>query len=261
MTNYPGKQFGLFRICLGLYLLVHLTLASMHYSDFLWPLLMTPEPITPAPYWLFPLGSLLSLLFLAGTLRRISAIGLWIILRILVYKNIFYYGMNLDYVGFLLILSLFVPSGEPWSLTKNNPNWKMPNEVYWGAWIVFTLSMTISGLNKILISPEWRSGDTLRILLTDSAAYYFENIKLLALQFPLGMKVITWMTLVVETVSIAALLKQSFRFYYSVLTFFIFLFTALFVVMREIAICVLIFELLLFDFDFYRKKWHEKTIL
>ena len=101
----------------------------------------------------------------------------------------------------------------------------------------------------------------MRILLTESAAYNFENIKLLALHFPIGMKVITWLTLIVETVSVAALFKQSFRFYYSVLTFFIFLFTALFVVMREIAICVLIFELLLFDFDFYRKNWHEKTTL
>lgn len=246
-----SKQFGLFRIILGLYLAVHLTMTAFHYDDFLWPLFLSP-PSTPASFWLFPIGILLSLFFTLGIYRKVSALGIWIILRFLVYKNIYYYGMNLDYVGFLLLLTLFIPTGEALSIQKQDLNWQMPRAVYFGAWLVFTLSMTMSGLNKFLISPEWRSGETIQILFTQSAAYHSETIKSFILSFPLFFKFLTWLTLILEIISVFIIFNRRLRYYYSISTFFIFASVSLFLTMSEVGFSVIIFEILLFDSHFWK---------
>jgi len=233
-------------------------MTAFHYDDFLWPLHLNP-PATPASFWLFPIGILLSLLFTFGIYRKLSAVGIWIILRFLVYKNIYYYGMNLDYVGFLLLLTLFIPNGESLALKKENPNWQMPQNVYFGAWLVFTLSMTMSGINKLLISPEWRSGETIQILFTESAAYHSETIKSLVLSFPAFFKLLTWLTLILEMISVFILFNRRLRYYYSVSTFFVFTSVSLFLAMSEVGFSVIIFEILLFDSNFWKRSYATKN--
>ncbi len=231
-------------------------MTAVHYNDFLWPTRMVPSQ-EAAPFFLFPIGIFLSLIFALGFFRKTAAIGLWLILRFLVYKNIFYYGLNLDYAGFLLLLSLFAPGGEAFSVEKSNPAWSLPKEVYFGAWLVFTLSMTVSGINKLLISPEWRSGDAIRILFTESAAYYSDFLKSMVVGAPPVFKLATWAILFLEISSIMFLFNRHLRYYYSVFTFILFLFIALFAAMREIGIVVLIFEILLYDGSYLKRKVYE----
>ena len=168
--------------------------------------------------------------------------------------------MNYDYLGFLLVISLFVPDGEGYSISKTRLEWKMPKEVYFSAWFVFTLSMTVSGVNKLVVSPEWQHGQALKLLYAMSPVYRSEYFKQLVINYPDFFKWTNILVLYYEILSIAFLYNRKTRFIYSLMTVALFVSVAGLSMMVEVATTVLIFEVLIIDSKFFKRKNNEKVL-
>src|SRR4030095_1191022 len=61
---------------------------------------------------------------------------------------------SVPYIGWLLLASCFVPTGEPWSINKKDDSWQMPKLILRGAWILLILGYFFSGVDK-LQSVSW----------------------------------------------------------------------------------------------------------
>jgi predicted DCC family thiol-disulfide oxidoreductase YuxK len=138
-----------------------------------------------------------SLCFAAGRWRRTAAVVLWFGWTALFHRNNLIANPSVPYVGLLLILTLLVPAGEPWSRGPRNADWAMPKWVFRAAWILMATGYTFSGITK-LPSESWTDGSAMRFLLGNPLARPgWIREALLALP-DVVLKLLTWATLAVE---------------------------------------------------------------
>lgn len=207
-------QFTLFRIIFGSYLTVHfLHLAPWAGELFGKDGVLSDPSLNPA-HGIFPnpldlplsdglltaitLGlAVISALFAAGCWRKPAAALLWFGWTALFHRNNLIANPSLPYVGLLLILTLLVPGGEPWSRGPRNAGWAMPKWIFRTAWILMAVGYTFSGITK-LPSRSWTDGSAMQFLLENPLARPgFIRDAMLAL--PEGvLKLMTWGTLAVE---------------------------------------------------------------
>ncbi|BCX47832.1 thiol-disulfide oxidoreductase DCC [Haloferula helveola] len=207
-------QFTIFRILFGSYLCVHF----LHLAPWAGELFgaggligdpsinpahgLFPNPLDlPIPDgWLTAIVVLLagsSLLFTAGVWRKPAALVLWFGWTALFHRNNLISNPSVPYIGLLLVLSLLVPGGEPWSRGPRNADWAMPKWVFRCAWILMAAGYTFSGITK-LSSPSWTDGSAMRFLLENPLARP-GWMRDLMLSLPEGLlKVMTWGTLAAE---------------------------------------------------------------
>jgi len=176
-----NSQFAIFRIIFGTFLTWHF-LALIPYGTELFsnkgvladPTLNATFGIFPNPLYLWNTpGAVLTMLVLAtaasitftlGLFRRTSAIILWFLITAFFHRNNLTSNPSLPYLGLILVLSAFIPSGEKFSLGKKNPNWEMPPLIIPVATFLLALGYTFSGWTK-LSSPSWIDGSAiLRVL-------------------------------------------------------------------------------------------------
>ena len=222
----PPRQFGIFRILLGLYLSVHFAHLvpygrELFSRDGVLPdaSLNLTHGLFPNPYqvWDSPATVTASLVALAaaslalaaGVWRRAMALLLWFGWAALFHRNNLIANPSIPYVGMLLLLTLLVPPGEGWSLGRRRPvdGWRFPASVYWVAWILLAAGYTYSGLVK-LGSPSWLDGTALaHVLQNPLARPNAIREALLALPMP-AICLLTWGALATE---IAALPLSPWR--------------------------------------------------
>ena len=182
-NNIHPIQFSIFRIMLGVYLLLHF-IFLFPFSNTLFSnegMLSSPE-LNPL-YGLFPINLfhwfdeplfiklfLILLIFSSSGLilgfkrRWISAILLYGWLA-LFNRNNFTLTPGIAFIGWLLLAMIFIPEGEPYSFRrKTNTEWEMPQIVFAGAWFIMSLAYTCSGIDK-LGSPSWINGTAIPKLL------------------------------------------------------------------------------------------------
>ena len=112
----------------------------------------------------------LSVCFTLGIFRRAAALLLWYGWACLINRMPYLYVPSDGAIGWLLLASALVPTGEPLRLFgKPNDSWQLSPTLYYGAWLVFGVGYSLSGLDK-LESPSWLSGDALQIVLTSAMA-------------------------------------------------------------------------------------------
>lgn len=207
-------QFTLFRIVFGSYLAVHFLHLAPWAGELFGKEGVLPDPALNPAHGLFPnpldlplsggaltgvlvLLAVVSLCFAAGRWRKTAAVILWFGWTALFHRNNLIANPSVPYVGLLLILTLLIPGGEPWSRGPRNAGWAMPKWVFRSAWILMAAGYTFSGITK-LPSKSWTDGSAMQFLLENPLARP-GWIRDAMLALPEGvLKLMTWGTLAVE---------------------------------------------------------------
>lgn len=222
-------QFACFRILFGLYLTFHFA-QLLPFAEELFgekgilgdPQLNFTHGILPNPLEHFGSGRFvsaflailvaLSLTYTFGIYRRSSALLLWFGWACLFNRNNLISNPSLPYVGLLLILSILVPPGEPFSVMGRNraQEWFFPSGVYWCAWILLAIGYTFSGWAK-LSSPSWIDGSALHHLIANPLARpgIFKDI--LSGLPAICLQLLTWSALILEILFIALSFHRNSR--------------------------------------------------
>ena len=218
-NNWTGGQYSIFRMIVGLYLLVHfvqlIPWGTEMFSNngvlpdsgaspfiFLFPNMLgvwdSPIVVTA----LLSFGSLLSIFFAIGYYDRVAALCLWYIWACLFGRNPLIANPSIPYVGWLFLAHAFLPKSPYGSLEAKDRldpggGWKMPQEIYAVAWMVMAISYTYSGYTK-LISPSWVNGTAFYEVLNNPLARP-GIVRDLLLELPsVFLKVATWSALSAE---------------------------------------------------------------
>ena len=232
MKTYSPYQFAIFRIILGIYLVVHFVML-IPYSAEIWSNIgLLSDASLNLTHGVFPnilnyfdaplfvqiyVGVLafLSLLFALGIQRPIVSLLLWYGWVSLFDRNNLISNPGIPFIGWLLLCCAVVPKGEPLSLQFNRQNleedttWQMPKILFYGAWLIMAISYTISGVDK-LMSPSWSDGTAIRHLLENPLARDWPLREMMLLLPPIAIKIMTWATLILEIVFLPlALLKKT----------------------------------------------------
>lgn len=171
-------QFGLFRIALGLYLIVHFAQLLPYAAELFSaagtladPALSPLFKILPSPLWLsdtpamatalVALACVASLSFCFGYRRKLAAALLAYLWAVFFCRNPLIANPSLAYVSLMLVLSLLVPNHEALRVGRTEPTqWFFPSGAYVTAWLLLAVGYTFSGLIK-LQSPSWVDGTAL----------------------------------------------------------------------------------------------------
>ena len=215
VERYTPKQFAIFRVIFGLYLILHTSCLFIYAPDVFGRTGMLPDPSLNFTYGYFPdplyfidsptaiygvftLFLLLSACFVFGIYRRTVSFILWFLWAALYNRNNFILNPGIMPVGWLLLACTLIPKGEVWCLGKPiDPKWRMPKEIFWGCWIVMAVTYSISGILKAP-SSSWHDGSAVYFStdqmhgrdwwLTD----YFLSLPTVVIHY------ITWTTLALE---------------------------------------------------------------
>ncbi len=182
-----SKHFALFRIMLGVYLIQHFAFL-IPYAQEVWSNTgVFPSPSLNFTHGVFPnvlnyfdntefivafLIALLlfSVLFTLGYYRRLAALFIWYGWVCLFDRNNLISNPGIPFVGWLLLCCTLIPGGEYYSLKPGSKSdWEFPRVLWIGAWIIMSLSYTLSGIDK-LQSPSWLNGSAILHLVNNPLA-------------------------------------------------------------------------------------------
>ena len=213
--NYGPWQFTVFRIVFGLYLAVHFASLIPDAQEVFGPEGTIADPSGSLAWKILPnvliyfasdqalqgflIGlTLLSLAYAAGIARQVLALFLLYGWACLFNRNIFIANPSLPYVGWLLLASAVIKSGEPLSQwPKSKPDWKMNPWIFNGAWLILIIGYSFSGIQKAM-AESWQNGHAIQYILELPTArdYWF---KYFILSMPdIVLKLITWSALLLE---------------------------------------------------------------
>jgi len=209
-------QFTAFRVIFGIYLLQHFLLlipfgpeiftqhgilpnSQLNFTHGIFPNVLVVWD-SPAFITVFlAIMVLCSAFFTIGFVRRISAFVLWYGWACLFNRNNLISNPSLPYVGLILLLTLLIPAGEPFSLSRptKKTDWTFPSAVYGVAWFLLAAGYTFSGIVK-LQSPSWVDGSAM-VHLVDNPLARPNFIRSLFLGLPDWMtSLATWFSLAGE---------------------------------------------------------------
>ena len=219
---YSRAQFVTFRIIFGLFLCQHfltlvpygtelysssgmLPLAQMNLTHGYFPNLLA---LIDEPWGIFAFLCVcvgLSLGMTLGWHRRWCGLALFYGLNCLYHRNNLTHHLGINYVGWLLLMTTVVPSGEGWSITQKNRNerWHLPSVLYWGGWLIFGLSYTVSGLDK-LRNPNWVEGWALHFIAQSPETSEGWTALILALPIKVQ-RVVAWLCLSLEILALPSI--------------------------------------------------------
>ena len=174
-----SKQFAAFRIALGLFLATHFLMLAPYAGEIYGPTGMygaafptpfpnllsharTDEEVRYGVWTLAALGVLLTV----GFQRRATSVVLWYGWACLTDRVPVLYVPSEGLVGWLLLLTALVPSGERWSISpRPREGWRLPSQMIDAVWIVLGVGYLASGMDK-LSAPSWTEGTAIRSVLT-----------------------------------------------------------------------------------------------
>jgi hypothetical protein len=205
--------FPLFRIYLGVYLLVVLSV-SIGSAEALWSSNgLVPDASLNLTFGVFPnilnqldsprqiVGFLMALitftvLFTIGWQRRIAAVLIWYGWTCLLNRNNMIINPSFHYIGWLILACSLIPPGERWSVAKARENWRLPYEIIFGAWILTSVGYFLSGFDKLL-SVSWVDGTALLKIFSGPLGSPLGQA--LVTSVPNGTHhILTWMTIALE---------------------------------------------------------------
>ena len=219
INGWTANQYRLFRVLLGLYLVIHFAQLLPWAGELFSNAGMLPDQATSPLFGIVPnvlalsdtpqvLLALVAAAVVAGVALafgycdKLAALFLWYMLACLFGRNPLIANPALPYVGWMLLAHLFVPSLPRGPLPEvaasdTSANWKMPRPLFAAAWIVLALAYSYSGYTKLL-SPSWVTGDAIGYVLQNPLARdYFLRDWFLAL--PAGaLRILTWSVMGIE---------------------------------------------------------------
>jgi hypothetical protein len=187
LKTYSPQQFALFRIVLGIYLIVHFA-TLLPYSTEIWSHQgLLPQANLNLTHGFFPSifnissapnvvhGVLIvllvcSVLFTLGIQRRIVSLLLWYGWVCLFDRNNLINNPGIPFIGWILLCCAAIPKGEAWALfTHKKSDWTFPALLFWGAWAIMAVGYTLSGVDKFY-APSWYDGSAMTHLLNNPLA-------------------------------------------------------------------------------------------
>ncbi len=199
---------------------------------------------------------LLGLIFFAilltvGLQRRLSALLLWFGWIILYNLNNLTHDPSLPFIGLLLLVFATVRSGEPFSWRKHfltsDESFAVPSITYWGIWIIFCASFTISGVEKIISSNIWESGYALTAFYNGPIAFSNNFVDWLLTWPDWIHRGMTWLILYSQVLALGMLWHRSTRFIFWSITTLSFAFSLLLLNLTEVLLGMLIFYFFLIE--------------
>jgi hypothetical protein len=260
-------HFAAFRIYLGLYLAIVFFL-SLESSTTLWSregfvphasLNQTfgifPNMLnyfdSPSQIRIFIFGLIaISLFFTFGLLRQLTAVLLWYGLTCLLNRNNLIINPSIHYNGWLLLACALIPSGEYWSLSRQNPDWQKPGIIAGGAWILFAVGYFLSGFDK-LFSTSWVDGTALQKIIEGPFGNNLgtASFQLLPVQLT---HLLSWLIIVIEMICLPFSIFQRTRQWAWMIATILQLCFLMFLSLSTIAAGMLALHLFLFD-----PKWFD----
>jgi hypothetical protein len=117
-------------------------------------------------------------------------------LVVLLLRNNLTSNVSLPYIGWMLLATLAVPRGEAWTPWARSSEWRFPKALIAGAWVLFGVSYSFSGLDK-LRALEWREGSALLYIAQQPITYAPATWTMQALPDWM-LQVATWSALALE---------------------------------------------------------------
>lgn len=176
----------------------------------------------------------------------------WLFCSFFLLSNTYLYGINHDYIGWLLLAISAV------RVSKDKPF--MSSALYNGAWIVLGLGYFASGYNKLLLTDYWNNGNALKLLYTSSPV--FINLQGLENNYYVEMllKFLTWTFMYAEILFLPALFNKYTRFavYFIMLSGHVGIATT--TNMMEVSISIILFHIFIFDGTWLEKSYWSSSI-
>lgn len=267
MTKCTPYQFSVFRIYVGVYILVVVLNSYASATDIWSNEGLVSKSNYNLSYGIFPnllnvydspgeiklflaVIAALSLLFIAGIKRRITAFLLWYGLTCLLNRNNMIINPAIPYMGWLLLACTIIPYGEPLSVTKEKKSaainsWQIPPLLITGAWLIFSLGYFFSGVDK-LYSASWLDGTAVKKIMfgplgLSSNKFLLESAPDLIFVF------LNWFVIIAEMACLPlALFKQTRKWAWIITTFLqigiLFTLSISIIVSGMIAIHILLFD-------------------
>lgn len=226
---YSTKQFKIFRIILGGWLTYHF-LSLAPYS----------KEIFSEEHFLYVISTacLAAVLLAANFARRIMALYLYGALVFLIYSNKFYYDIDLDYLGWLLLASVFVTESK-------DGKHEVPAILFWGAWAVLGFSYTLSGISKFS-DQRWQDGSAISLIMNPAVSrVYTEFYKTELMQVIFRFS--TWFVLLAETLFLPMICYNKTRRIAFWSMTLVQIGIALMTIVSELNIAALLFHLFVFE--------------
>lgn len=270
--DYPPYQFAILRILLGAYMLVYfLRLLPYGAELFLHKGIASggPNPIlgvipnvldyinTPAGIsYFFGLGAILSMGVISGAGRRVCALLIWYGWAAMFNQNPLTADPSISFVGLLLLGLAIIPTGEPLAIKlrskQNKPAWYMPGALYWGMWVVFGLTFSITGIAK-LSSASWKTGEAVRLFLESPISFKWWLTDLLKLSPNIFLRLQTWLVLYTHLLALPLILFSKTRKWLWAITVLIFASSLFVLQLTEVLLGMLLYLVFLFD-----KSWIKR---
>jgi len=224
MKWFGPTQFALFRILFGLYLTFHFfELLFVGKEVFSNEGVISNSQLLPGfgkiPLHIFKYDSpteiriflaslvLCSIMFTIGLFRRIVSLIIFYGWISLLNRNPLISNPSLGYIGWILLACALIPKGDRlgFLLTKSqreteykNKNiWQVPDVIYYGFWIVMSISYVASGLHK-LQCESWLDGTALYYIFTGPLVRKDNMIVKFLLNYPFLIKILTIKSLFLE---------------------------------------------------------------
>jgi len=270
MKNYSSETFGVFRIVFGTYLLIHF-IQLIPFGTEIWsnegilpnenvnltygfPNLLNqfdnPNHIALLLYIL----CFCSIVLISGFQRQFISIVLWLGWIFLFNRNNLISNPSIPFVGWLLLCCIVIPKGEKFTLfSLSKTNWKIPKIIITGAWIIMSLSYTISGIDK-LNAPSWANGDAIYYLLQNPLARNWD-LRTFFLSLPKDiLKGITFSILFIEISFVFFAFFKRTRFYIWTLMILAHLGILLLVDFADLTLGMLMIHVFTFDYNWIKKQ-------
>lgn len=270
MNNYTALQFSVFRIILGVYLVIHFAMLIPYGMEIWSNAGILPDPSLNLTHGIFPnilvafdsllqiqffIWSLLilSFLFAAGFQRPLVALLLWYGWACLFNRNNLISNPGIPFIGWLLLACVLIPRGEPYAFAKENKEWKLPPVLLYGAWIIMSLSYSLSGIDK-LQSPNWANGSAIAYLLENPLARNWWLRELMLGLPSILLQLITWIILAIEIIFLPLAIFNKTRKYAWLLMVLVHLGILLLVDFADLTCGMLMIHVFTFD-----TKWVERS--
>ena len=217
---YTLRQLQIVQFCFGAYLTIHFAQLVPYATELFGRTGMIADPQWSPTYNYFPniliwidhsttLLSVflfsLSLLSIIFALRlfapRCIALLLWYGWACLFNRNVLISNPGIPYIGLLLLAFSLIKIKKRQKDDKDDEHLELSTQVfpwlYWGAWTLYALGYTISGLHK-LQSPSWIDGSALHHVLRSPLSRDNALCHFLLNANPLILQVSTWASLFAE---------------------------------------------------------------
>jgi sterol desaturase/sphingolipid hydroxylase (fatty acid hydroxylase superfamily) len=273
-------QFALFRIIIGIYLTGHFLTVLPDSKELFsnqgifkdvtqlptygkMPVIFFYDDSPTTVYLLFASLIIASISLTFGYYRRICSLFIYYGWVCLLNRNPFISNPSMAYVGWVLLAMTLIESGERLGFLnkdKEKQPWQISDTIYFGAWIIFPLSYTASGIHK-LQCPSWLDGTALEHVLTSLLARHNNPIVNLMLAMPpIVLESMTWLSLFAEITFLFLGAFYHLRKWYWLFMLFFHIGILTMVNFSDLTLGVIVTHLFLFDASWFEctKNWVRK---